>query len=255
MRVHYQPIVALETGAIVGFEALVRWQHPTRGLVPPLAFIPLAEDTGLIVPLGRWVLQVACEQAARWHRRGVVDGQDAPFVSVNLSARQFSQVDLVDDVARTLAASRLDPGALELEITESVLMDRSEVGIRTLRDIRGLGVRLVLDDFGTGYSSLSYLKHLPLDMIKIDRSFVAGIDQPADRSIVEAVIALAHGLDIGVVAEGIETEAQLTLLRDLGCDLGQGYLFSRPVTPGRTEGLLAARAGGRRRTGTLRRVV
>lgn len=255
MRVHYQPIVALETGVIVGFEALVRWQHPTRGLVPPLAFIPLAEDTGLIVPLGRWVLQVACEQAARWHRRGVVDGQQAPFVSVNLSARQFSQADLVDDVARTLAASRLDPGALELEITESVLMDRSEVGIRTLRDIRGLGVRLVLDDFGTGYSSLSYLKHLPLDTIKIDRSFVAGIDQPADRSIVEAVIALAHGLDIGVVAEGIETEAQLTLLRDLGCDLGQGYLFSRPVTPGRTEGLLAARAGGRRRTGTLRRVV
>ena len=173
LRLHYQPIVSLESEAIVGFEALLRWQHPTRGLVPPLAFIPLAEETGLIVPIGKWVLEVACRQAARWQSRWTGPEGAPLFVSVNLSARQFTQADLVEDVASTLALTRLDPGALELEITESVVMDQSEAGIRALRDLRGLGVRLVLDDFGTGYSSLSYLKHLPLDTIKIDRSFVA----------------------------------------------------------------------------------
>src|SRR4029077_110832 len=151
------------------------------------------------------------------------------FMSVNISARQFVQPDLVDQVAAILDASGLDPRGLEIEITESILMDQSEVGIRTLRRLRELGVRIVLDDFGTGYSSLSYLKHLPLDTIKIDRSFVAGLEAAADRSIVEAVIALAHGLGIGVVAEGIETDIQRRRLIELGCDLGQGYLFSRPV--------------------------
>jgi EAL domain-containing protein (putative c-di-GMP-specific phosphodiesterase class I) len=155
---------------------------------------------------------------------------------VNLSARQFTQGDLIEDIRRTLTRTGLDPEALELEITESVLMDHSEAGISTLSEIRKLGVRLVLDDFGTGYSSLAYLKHLPLDTIKIDRTFVAGIEDPADRSIVEAVVALAHGLGIGVVAEGIETEAQADKLRELGCDLGQGYLFSRPAP---AEGTLA----------------
>jgi diguanylate cyclase (GGDEF)-like protein len=236
LRLQFQPIVALGTGDIVGFEALVRWQHPTRGLVPPLAFIPMAEETGLIVPLGRWVLDAACRQAAVWNATD--SGQGAPllFVSVNLSARQFTQNDLIEDVGRTLTRTGLEAEALEIEITESVLMDQSEAGIRALGEIRNLGVRLVLDDFGTGYSSLSYLKHLPLDTIKIDRMFVAGIEGAADRSIVEAVIALAHGLGIGVVAEGIETEAHADLLRELGCDLGQGYIFSRPV-PG--EGTLA----------------
>jgi EAL domain-containing protein (putative c-di-GMP-specific phosphodiesterase class I) len=208
--------------------------------VPPLAFIPLAEETGLIVPVGKVVLQAACGQAAKW-RRARLDPDGRPlFVSVNLSARQFIQAELVEDVAAILAEMGLEPSALELEITESVLMDQSEAGIRTLRRLRALGVRLVLDDFGTGYSSLSYLKHLPLDTIKIDRSFVAAIEETADRSIVEAVVALAHGLGIGVVAEGIETERQVERLLELGCDLGQGYLFSRPVPAARTAGLLRA---------------
>ena len=268
LRVHYQPIVWLVSGAVVGFEALVRWQHPTRGLVPPLAFIPMAEETGLIVPLGRWVLDAACRQAAVWNATRTGKGTPPLFVSVNLSARQFTQTDLVEDVRQTLASTGLEADALELEITESVLMDQSEAGIRALRDLRGLGVRLVLDDFGTGYSSLAYLKHLPLDTIKIDRTFVAGIEEPADRSIVDAVIALAHGLGIGVVAEGIETDEQADRLRELGCDLGQGYLFSRPVPAEQTAALLgslptkaaatpaATRATPRRaRTRTLRRVV
>ena len=261
LRLHYQPIVSLGSGRVVGFEALVRWQHPRRGLVPPLAFIPLAEETGLIVPLGRWVLEEACTQAERWNRDRPVD--NAPlFVSVNLSARQFTKGDLLEDVGLTLQRTALEADALELEITESVLMDQSEAGVRTLRDLRGLGVRLVLDDFGTGYSSLSYLKHLPLDTIKIDRSFVAGIEGAADRSIVDAVIALAHGLGIAVVAEGIETEAQHDRLRDLGCDYGQGYLFSRPVPAERTSALLRRNMARprslparRARPRTLRRVV
>ncbi len=238
LRAHYQPIVDLRTDRIVGFEALVRWQHPKRGLVPPLSFIGLAEETGLIAPLGRWVLQTACRQAAAWQ---ALAPSEAPLVmSVNLSARQFTQPDLVDEIAEILAATSLEPSSLELEITESVVMDQSEVGVRALGRLRELGVRLVLDDFGTGYSSLSYLKHLPLDTIKIDRSFVAGLEATADRSIVEAVIALAHGLGIGVVAEGIETDAQRRRLIELGCDLGQGYLFSRPV-PAKDAGRLLKR--------------
>ena len=162
-------------------------------------------------------------------------------MSVNLSARQFIQADLVDEVSGILTMTGLDANELELEITESVLMDQSESGVRTLRRLRELGVRLVLDDFGTGYSSLSYLKHLPLDTIKIDRSFVVGLDGQADRSIVEAVVALAHGLGIGVVAEGIETETQHRQLIELGCDLGQGYLFSPPVPGPDATRLLKAR--------------
>jgi diguanylate cyclase (GGDEF)-like protein len=241
LRLHYQPIVALTDEAIVGFEALLRWQHPNRGLVPPMSFIPMAEETGLIVPIGRWVLETACRQAARWRRAAAKAGAREPFVSVNLSARQFTSDELVDDVTRILAETGLEPTALEIEITESIVMDQSEAGIRALRELRDLGVRLVLDDFGTGYSSLSYLKHLPLDMIKVDRSFVAGLDGSADRSIVDAVIALAHGLGIGVVAEGIETASQLDRLRELGCDLGQGYLFSRPVPAPRMARLLRER--------------
>ncbi len=232
-------MIDLATDRIVGFEALVRWQHPIRGLVPPIAFIPLAEETGLILPLGRWVLETACRQARAW-RDARPNGPEL-FMSVNLSARQFVQADLVDQVAAILADSGLDPRGLEIEITESVLMDQSEAGIRTLGRLRELGVRLVLDDFGTGYSSLSYLKHLPLDTIKIDRSFVAGLADVTDRSIVEAVVALARGLRIGVVAEGIETEVQRRILRDIGCDVGQGYLFSRPLPADEAARLLSTR--------------
>jgi diguanylate cyclase (GGDEF)-like protein len=227
LRVHYQPLVDLATDRIVGFEALVRWQHPVRGLVPPLAFIPLAEETGLIVPLGRWVFETACRQARKWRDARPLGPR--LMMSVNLSARQFVQPDLVEQVDAILAETGLDPSTLELEITESVVMDQSEVGIRTLSRLRDMGVRLVLDDFGTGYSSLAYLKHLPLDTIKIDRTFVAGLDGEVDRSIVEAVIGLAHGLRISVVAEGIETESQFEILRAMGCDVGQGYLFARPL--------------------------
>ena len=252
LRLHYQPLVDLKTNAIVGFEALVRWQHPTRGLVPPLAFIPLAEETGLIAPLGRWVLETACRQAYAWRTAGA--GGTPLVMSVNLSARQFAQPDLIEIVSGILESTHLAPASLELEITESVVMDQSEAGIRTLRRLRDLGVNLVLDDFGTGYSSLAYLKHLPLDTIKIDQSFVAGLASAADRSIVEAVISLAHGLDIGVVAEGIETDDQLRILQALSCDLGQGYFFARPLPATEAAKLLgltgrnalATRAGVRR---------
>ena len=240
LRVHYQPLVDLNHGGVVGFEALVRWQHPTRGLVPPLAFIPMAEETGLIIPLGRWVLETACRQAARWHAAGP-SGRGVS-VSVNLSARQFAQTDLHDEVAAVLEATGLPPSSLELEITESTLMDQTERGVTALGRLRDLGVRLVLDDFGTGYSSLSYLRHLPLDTIKIDRSFVMSVDQLADRSIVEAVVALAHGLGISVVGEGIETTDQLLALRALGCDVGQGFLFAAALPADEATRLVAGAA-------------
>ena len=185
------------------------------------------------------MLETACRQARIW--RDARPNAAELFMSVNLSARQFVQPDLVDQVAAILEETGLDPTGLELEITESVLMDQSEVGIRTLSRLRELGVRLVLDDFGTGYSSLSYLKHLPLDTIKIDRSFVAGLAGDTDRSIIEAVVALARGLHMGVVAEGIETEAQFDILRKMGCDVGQGYLFCGPLPANEAVRLLSAR--------------
>ena len=238
LRLHYQPLVELASGRIVGLEALVRWQHPERGLVPPLSFIPLAEETGLIVPIGHWVLQTACRQARAWQR--AMPGREL-VISVNLSARQFTEPDLVAQVTDILEETGLPPHLLELELTETVLMDHSEAGTRALRALRGLGVKLVLDDFGTGYSSLAYLRHLPLDTIKIDRSFVNGLDaEDANLPIVQAVIALAHGLGIGVVAEGIETEAQLTRLRSLVCDRGQGFYYARPLPPDELAGMLAA---------------
>jgi diguanylate cyclase (GGDEF)-like protein/excisionase family DNA binding protein len=245
LRLHYQPIVDLATDRVVGLEALVRWDHPRRGLVQPLSFIPLAEETGLILPIGEWVLATACRQAHEWRTRY----PDNPLLmSVNLSARQFAQPDLVDRISRILADTGLPAEALELEITESVVMDESEAGTRTLRRLRELGVRLVLDDFGTGYSSLSYLKHLPLDTIKIDRSFVTGLGDPdqANLPIVEAVISLAHGLGIEVVAEGIETVDEASRLRELGCDRGQGYVYSRPIPAQQISRLMAAARRTRR---------
>jgi diguanylate cyclase (GGDEF)-like protein/PAS domain S-box-containing protein len=222
LRLHYQPVVDLATARVVGLEALVRWQHPRLGLVPPARFIPLAEASGLILRIGRWVLETACRQAVEW-------GAGLP-VAVNLSARQLAASDLAADVRAVLLETGLPASSLELEITESVLMDRSEAGIATLRDLRALGVRIVLDDFGTGYSSLAYLQRLPLDTIKVDRTFVAELGaDPAAESIVAAVVALAHGLGIEVIAEGIETADQADRLRAMGCDRGQGWLFARAM--------------------------
>ncbi len=239
LRLHYQPLVDLATGTVLGMEALLRWQHPTRGIVPPLSFIPLAEETGLILPIGRWVLETACHQLRDWQRR--IPAASRLAVSVNLSARQFAESGLISNVAAILDHAGLDPACLELEITESVVMDQSEASVERLQGLRALGVKLALDDFGTGYSSLSYLRRLPLDTIKVDRSFVSGLGtDPADVPIVQAVISLAHGLGIDVVAEGIETEAQLLLLRELACDRGQGFWFSRPLANPAMEALLAA---------------
>ena len=236
LTVHYQPIVDLRTERIVGFEALARWPHPRRGLVPPATFIPLAEETDLIVPLGAHVLELACRQARAWRERWP---GERLVMSVNLSPRQFADPGLVASIGEVLEMTDHDPAALELEITETSVMDRSEAGLRALADLRSLGVRLVLDDFGTGWSSLAYLRQLPLDTIKIDRSFVTELDE-TDRNvaIVQAVLSLAHGLGVSVVAEGIETTLQARRLRELGCDMGQGYAWSRPLAPERIESIL-----------------
>jgi diguanylate cyclase (GGDEF)-like protein len=242
LRLHYQPLVDLSSGVVVGMEALLRGQHPSRGLIPPLAFIPLAEATGLILPIGRWVLETACAQLRDWQRRYPAARDLA--LSVNISARQFAQADLVGIVAQTLDHTGIDPAQLELEITESVVMDQSEASVERLQGLRGLGVRLVLDDFGTGYSSLAYLRRLPLDTIKVDRSFVSGLgEEPVDAPIVKTVIALAHGLGIDVVAEGIETLGQRDELRALECDRGQGYWFARPLPADDLERVLASARG------------
>jgi predicted signal transduction protein with EAL and GGDEF domain len=227
--VFYQPIHQMGSRRVTSAEALVRWRHPTRGLVPPADFIPLAEETGLIVPLGQWVLDQSCAEAASW-----VDlvGADAPKVSVNLSARQLTGPTIVDDVARALATSGLDPSRLVLEITESVLVDRtgSDGAVALLDRLSGLGVELAIDDFGTGYSSLAYLQDLPIAVLKIDRAFVSRLaDGDRHTTLVDGILHLARGLALRTVAEGVETAAQLDTLEALGCDDAQGYLFSRPV--------------------------
>ncbi|MEV6931211.1 EAL domain-containing protein [Dactylosporangium sp. NPDC051485] len=225
--VHYQPIVDLPTSRLIGVEALVRWEHPVRGLLGPNAFIPLAESTGLIVPLGRWVLRQACEQLARW--RDEFPAAAGIRVNVNLSARQFQHEGLVEEVAGILAETGVDPRQIVLEITESLLMQDTDSTIETLGRLKALGVRLAIDDFGTGYSSLSYLKRFPVDILKIDRSFVDGITtERGDATLAEAVVQLGRALQLQTVAEGIETAEQWSTLQSLGCEFGQGYLFARP---------------------------
>jgi diguanylate cyclase (GGDEF)-like protein len=227
-RLHYQPTMSLDTGKPILVEALVRWEHPTRGLVAPDQFIPVAEDTRLIVPIGTWVLREACRDLARWRREE--PALSTMQVSVNLSACQFADDDLVATVASALGDAGLEPEALWLEITESVVMDGVDSTIETLRALKGLGVHLSIDDFGTGYSSLSYLKRFPIDVLKIDRSFVDGFGvDPEDEAIVTAVVRLAQALGLETVAEGIENTRQLVGLSELGCDAGQGYYFSRPL--------------------------
>jgi diguanylate cyclase (GGDEF)-like protein len=242
LTVHYQPILDLRSARIVGFEALARWQHPSRGLVLPVDFIALAEESELIVAIGRLILEKACRQAALWRRRWPAENL---VMSVNLSPRQFLDPDLADGIGRVLRSTGLEPCALELEITESSVMDGSEASLAVLRQLRALGVRVVLDDFGTGYSSLAYLRQLPLDTIKIDRSFVTDLDvQDPNVGIVRAVVSLAHGLGITVVAEGIETEEQARRLRDLGCDMGQGFVWAHPAPPVQVATFIGRRLEG-----------
>ncbi|MFL6255105.1 MAG: putative bifunctional diguanylate cyclase/phosphodiesterase [Pyrinomonadaceae bacterium] len=234
---NYQPIVNLETGRIASFEALVRWRHPERGLVMPGDFVPVAEETGLIVPLGLWVLNEACRQMREWQRQGVTDS--SMTMSVNLSGRQFSQADLIEQISSALGESGLKAANLKLEITESMVMENFDTAIDMLTQLRILGVGLSIDDFGTGYSSLSYLHRFPIDTLKIDRSFVTQMtDNSENAEIVRTIVTLARSLDMEVVAEGVETADQLRQLGDLGCDYGQGYLFSRPVGAGQAAELL-----------------
>jgi EAL domain-containing protein (putative c-di-GMP-specific phosphodiesterase class I) len=241
LRVHYQPIVAMGTGKATEVEALVRWQHPTRGLVLPNEFIPMAEETGLIIPLGMWVLEEACRQVAAWHRH--FPTQPLLILSVNLSPRQFQQPSLVADVARALKNSGFPGDCLKLEITEGIIMRDVESTIRTLWELKDLGLQLAIDDFGTGYSSLSYLKRLPLDVLKIDRSFVNGIGHnQEDVAIVHAIMAMAKSLNFKVTGEGIETAEQAALLTEWGCDCGQGYLFSKPLDSDKAGALLRSAA-------------
>lgn len=226
-RVFYQPFVQFSGSEVIGFEALLRWEHPERGLIGPNEFIPVAEETGLIVDIGAWVLHEVCHQAAVW--AADVPGTPPLHFSVNLSARQLAHPDLIATVAEALAVSGIDPPTLSLEITESVLMDDPDLAIVILHALRDLGVRLSIDDFGQGHSSLGYLRSLPVDCVKIDRTFVEGLDcNPDDSAIVSAVVGLGHALGLTVTAEGVETPEQLDRLRSLGCDIGQGFYFARP---------------------------
>ena len=228
LRVHYQPIVSLENGQLAGFEALLRWQHPERGFISPVDFISLAEDTGLIVPIGMWILKRACQQLAKWQWRSPANRQ--LMMSVNLSSKQLAQAALVDQIRETLEETHVDPRHLKLEITESAVMENAETAAQLLRRLKALGVQLSIDDFGTGYSSLGYLHRFPVDILKVDRSFIGRIGEAAENiEIVRTIVSLAENMGMQVVAEGVETLSQLSQLRRLNCQYGQGYLFSRPV--------------------------
>jgi diguanylate cyclase (GGDEF)-like protein/PAS domain S-box-containing protein len=235
---HYQPIIDVKSGAIRAVEALVRWPRPRRGPIPPAEFVPVAEVTGLIVPIGMWVLKTACAQVAAWQRVG----HSQLRLAVNISPRQFQQKDLVAQVERVLAATHFRPDCLDLEITEGAAMPKTERAARVLRDLKQLGVGISLDDFGTGYSSLSFLRRLPIDVVKIDHSFVRDlVADPDDAAIIHGVIVMAHSLNLRVVAEGVETPEQFAYLRAHQCDLAQGFLFSAPISAHECEGLLGKR--------------
>jgi len=234
-QVFYQPIIHLRTGRIVGAEALIRWKHPDLGMVTPAQFIPLAEETGLILPIGDWVLETACHDMQHWN---MTTGQSL-FISVNLSARQFQQAELAENITRQLERTGLSPALLKLEITESIGMKNPVQTLKTLRQLKKLGILFAIDDFGTGYSSLSYLKEFPIDTIKIDKSFVMEMESNSnDSAIVDAVIALAKSLDLDVIAEGVETAPQVEYLLSRACAMVQGYYFSRPVCHDDFEKLL-----------------
>ncbi|MCY0854137.1 EAL domain-containing protein [Cupriavidus sp. D39] len=238
---HYQPVVTLDNEEIVGVEALVRWRKSETELVYPADFIQVAEDTGLILFLGMWVLREACKTMAHWHKE--YPRTPALTVSINVSARQFAQHDFVQHVGRVLSDTGINPGTVRLEITESITMVDSERTVAVLTQLRELGVRISIDDFGTGYSSLSYLHRFPLDILKIDRSFVAQLDRGHEGlQVVQTIMSLARNLGIEVVAEGTETQKHVTHLKSLGCDFGQGYFFSKPLESVALAALLEARS-------------
>jgi diguanylate cyclase (GGDEF)-like protein/PAS domain S-box-containing protein len=238
LRLHYQPIVALETGYVVGFEALVRWQHPERGLLLPNEFIGIAEETGLIVPIGWWVLHEACRQMRQWQQS--IDQAATMWVTVNVSVKQLTQPDILDQIRQALADTALPSHSLRLEITESMLIEHSDRVADILDQIRALGIRVSMDDFGTGYSSLSYLQRLPVDALKIDRSFIKQLGITNERSeIVKAILSLAHAMGLQAVAEGTETAEQVEYLRDHSCELGQGWLYAKALDPQAIAALMA----------------
>ncbi|MDE2586127.1 MAG: EAL domain-containing protein, partial [Betaproteobacteria bacterium] len=235
LELHYQPQIALATGQALGLEALVRWRHPKRGFLPPADFIPLAEESGLIVALGDWVLEEACRQAAAWQARGC-----NIKIAVNISARQLGQGNLAEQITDLTARHGITPTALEIELTESAVMADPEHAAGLLARLRQIGVTVAVDDFGTGYSSLAYLRRLPIDVLKIDRSFIMDAERNEDDvQIVKTILALGQTLKLAVVAEGIETERQAQLLQSIGCDVVQGYLFSRPLPAQEIEDWLA----------------
>jgi EAL domain-containing protein (putative c-di-GMP-specific phosphodiesterase class I) len=236
LRVMYQPQIDLTSGRIVAAEALVRWPHPVHGMITPDRFVPMAEETGLIVPLDDWVLWTACRQARDWSEAGLPPLR----VAVNISGRAFQRASVVERVVETLARTGLEPGRLELEVTESMAIDQGSDTRPVFQDLESLGVKLAIDDFGTGYSALSRLRGFPFHTLKIDRSFVSEIEDASDEApIVAAMIAMAHAMKLGVVAEGVETNAQRAYLDRHHCDIGQGYLFSRPVEAAVVEAMLA----------------
>ncbi len=225
---HYQPIVCLFTGELAGFEALIRWRHPRHGMIAPLEFIPIAEETGFIIPTGEWVLWEACRQMRLWQQ--TTSFPHPLFISVNLSARQFTQSNLVAQIEQILYQTGLEPESLKLELTESVVMEDAEKAIEILAHLTALGVQIQIDDFGTGYSSLSYLHRFPIASVKIDRSFVTRMElQNNNTKIVQTIMTLTHDLGLHAVAEGIETAEHLAILRELECEFGQGFFFSMPV--------------------------
>ncbi len=244
-RLHYQPIVALKTGTLTGFEALLRWQHPERGLISPGEFIPTAEETGLIVPIGNWVLSEACRQMRGWDDE--FGAGESLIINVNLSAKQCMHPDLVADVSRILKDTGFPASRLKLEITETVLLEHSNQVREVLDRLRAMGVQLGLDDFGIGYSSLSYLQKFPFQTLKIDRSFVSRMEDPANAEIVRAIIALAAGLEMNVTAEGVETPEQLAGLQELSCQSGQGFYFAKPLPSADVRAMLASGTRGARR--------
>jgi diguanylate cyclase (GGDEF)-like protein len=235
---HYQPIVDLKTSSLVGFEALIRWNHPQLGLIYPGSFISIAEETGLIIPITQLISQQACKDLCHWQKQ--LQDQLKLTMNINISSKHFMSPTLLDDIKEILEKTGMPPKQLKLEITETALMEDADETIRLVHHLKDLGLKLVIDDFGTGYSSLSYLQRLPIDTLKVDRSFVSRIQSEPDgnRNIVEAIISLAHRLDMIVVAEGVETQEQFAILMEMNCQLGQGYLFSKPLSKPKVDELI-----------------